>query len=609
LPIALPASNLEAMTHAPADPMMALQQALAGRYVLQGELGRGGMGIVYLAYEEVLDRPVALKLLPPAAVDSAWRDRFLKEAQAAAGLSHPNIVPIHVVDRVGEFVFFTMAYVDGETLAQRVERAGPMPAGDVLRVLRDVALAAAYAHGRGVLHRDLKPDNIILERDSGRALVLDFGIAQVAAERGSDPAQYIEGSIPFVSPERVLGRPEDGRSDIYSLGATAYFAATGRPPFDHAAVDQILRQHVERPAPPLAVVGQDGDTTLARVVQRCLAKDPATRFPTADELAAALEQAPELRGDTPVALRAFVGRSLRVARSTAALSVIGVAAATILLGALANGDVLWAVGAAAAIALALAAPVLAVLPTVRRVLKAGHTPEDMVAALGQELERAAEELVFEQGRDAPHRGRRLRRVAYGGLSLAGLAAIWIATVPIGTDPAFWVVFGGTATALAAGAAGLVRARRRRHTLAGKLWLSFWNSPLGAWTARLAGLGVRAAERRAAFKRVPRVVRLMDSEIERIDDWIQNTDAFEREQQRDVTLRLKGNRAALKALRARLATTDPHGPGPASLTSDIAAARAVCDMVDLLLAANVEVEHLLDANLEVEDACPPRTRDA
>jgi hypothetical protein len=598
LPLALAASNLEAMTHTPADPMTALQEALAGRYVLLGELGRGGMGIVYLAYEEALDRPVALKLLPPAAVDTRWRDRFLREARAAAGLSHPNIVPIYAVDRVGEFVFFTMAFVDGETLLERVERAGPLPAGDVIRVMRDVAQAAGYAHARGVVHRDLQPGNILLERDGGRALVMDFGIAQVGADPGIDTSEYFEGTIPFVSPERALGRPEDGRSDIYSLGATAYYAATGRPPFDHVEVEQILRQHVLRPAPPLGVVGQDGDTTLARMVERCLAKDPAERFHTADELAAALAQAPELRGATPLALRAFVRRSLRIARSAAGLSVIGLAAATVLIGALADGDPGWALGAAGVIALALAGPLVAVLPAVRRVLKAGHAPEDMVAALSEELERAEEELVFEQGRGAPRRGRRLRLVAYGGLGLAGLAAAWLAAAPIGTDLAFWVVFGGAATALGAGAAGLVRARRRRHTLAGKLWLRLWNSRLGAWTAGLAGLGARPPAGRDASSRVRGVVHLIDSEIGRIRDWIENTDAFESEQKRDVTLRLEGNLAALEALRARLGATDPHGAGSGSLTSDIAAARAVCEMVDLLL----------EANGEVEDGCRPRTLD-
>jgi len=589
LPIALAASNLEAMTTTPADPMRELEEALAGRYVLQGELGRGGMGIVYLAYEEALDRLVALKLLPPEAVATPWQDRFIREARAAAALSHPNIVPIYTVDRVGEFVFFTMAFVDGETLMERVEREGPLPPADVMRVMRDVALAAGYSHGHGVLHRDLKPDNILLEGDSGRALVMDFGIAQLGAEPASDTAEYIEGTMPFVSPERVLGRPEDGRSDVYSLGATAYYAATGRPPFDHAEVDQILRQHVLRPAPPLGVVGQDGDTTLARVVERCLAKDPEERFETANELAAALAQAPELRGATPVALRSFVGRSLSIARSTAGLSVIVLAAAAVMTGALAGADPGLALGAAAVIAVALAVPLVAVLPAVRRVLRAGHAPEDMVAALRQDLERAQEELVFEQGRDAPRRGRTLRLVAYGGLGLAGLAAAWVAAAPIGTDAAFWFLSGGAATALSAGAAGLVRARRRRHTLAGKLWLRFWNGPLGTWTARLAGLGVRPPAPRDLLSRVPRLVHLMDSEIARIHAWIEDTGAFESEQKRDVTQRLQGNLAALEALRARLEAPESDGPDSASLTTDIAAARAVCEMVDLLLEANGEVE--------------------
>src|SRR4029077_3056649 len=154
------------------------QSALAGRYSLERELGRGGMGIVYLAREVRLDRLVAIKLLPPArASDGRLRDRFLREARTAAKLSHPHIIPIFAVDEVGEFVFFAMAYVAGETLTERVSRRGPLPPSDAARVLREVAWALAYAHSQGLVHRDVKPDNIMLEETTGRALVADFGIA------------------------------------------------------------------------------------------------------------------------------------------------------------------------------------------------------------------------------------------------------------------------------------------------------------------------------------------------------------------------------------------------------------------------------------------------
>src|SRR5438552_17653511 len=163
----------------PPDPLfLSFQAAVAGRYSLERGLGRGGMGVVYLAREVRLDRPVAVKLLPPAqARDAALRERFLREARTAAKLSHPHIVPIFAVDEVGEFVFFAMAYVAGETLTERVARRGPLAPSEAARVLREIAWALAYAHPQALVHRDVKPDHIMIEEASGRALVADFGIA------------------------------------------------------------------------------------------------------------------------------------------------------------------------------------------------------------------------------------------------------------------------------------------------------------------------------------------------------------------------------------------------------------------------------------------------
>src|SRR2546430_362592 len=163
----------------------ALQHALGGRYVLERRLGRGGMGDVYLAREPRLARRVAIKVLPPdRAMQPAARERFLREARTAAGLSHPNIVPIFAVDEVDDFVFFVMAYVEGETLGQRIRTRGPLPPAEVARVLKQVARALAYAHDHGVVHRDVKPDNILLENPTGRVLGTDLGIARVGAGAG-----------------------------------------------------------------------------------------------------------------------------------------------------------------------------------------------------------------------------------------------------------------------------------------------------------------------------------------------------------------------------------------------------------------------------------------
>src|SRR6185503_9185500 len=164
------------------DPLfLSFQAAVAGRYSLDRELGRGGMAVVYLARDVRLDRPVAIKLLPPElGAQDRLRDRFMREARTAARLSHPHIVPIHAVDEVRGYVFYVMSYVDGETLAERVANRGPLPPREASRLLQEVASALAAAHGQGVVHRDVKPGNILLERSTGRAMVTDFGIARSA---------------------------------------------------------------------------------------------------------------------------------------------------------------------------------------------------------------------------------------------------------------------------------------------------------------------------------------------------------------------------------------------------------------------------------------------
>src|SRR5690242_1513658 len=165
------------MPQRPDQLFLDFQSVLAGRYSLERELGRGGMGIVYLAREVRLDRPVAIKLLPPKTNSQSLKERFLREARTAAKLSHPHVIPIYAVEELGEFVFFAMAFVEGKTLTQRVRERGPLPPSEAARMLREVAWALAYAHEQGVIHRDVKPDNILLEDGTGRALVADFGIA------------------------------------------------------------------------------------------------------------------------------------------------------------------------------------------------------------------------------------------------------------------------------------------------------------------------------------------------------------------------------------------------------------------------------------------------
>src|SRR5438105_12332240 len=184
-----------------------LQAALSGRFTIERELGRGGMGTVFLARDLALDRLVAIKVLPPAlGAQPELRERFLRETRTAAGLSHPNIVPIHSVAQHGDLVFYVMGYIDGETLAQRVARVGPLPATEVARILQEAGWALSYAHGRGLVHRDVKADNVLIERATGRAMLMDFGIARLATSTLTTAGETL-GTPQYMSPEQAAGEP------------------------------------------------------------------------------------------------------------------------------------------------------------------------------------------------------------------------------------------------------------------------------------------------------------------------------------------------------------------------------------------------------------------
>jgi predicted Ser/Thr protein kinase len=280
-----------------AQEFPALADALRGQFQVERELGRGGMAVVYLARDERLDRMVALKVLPATlAAQPQTRERFLREARTAARLAHPNIVPVYRADEAGGSAYFAMAYVDGESLAERVRDRGPLPPVDAVPILRDVAWALAYAHARGVVHRDVKPENILLERATRRTLVTDFGIAHHTT---TDPAArltqdgHVLGTLHFMSPEQVHGEALDGRSDLYALGVVAYHVLSGRLPFEGLAAAGVLVAHATKPAPPLRQVAPGVPAALAAVVDRCLAKAPGDRFPTGEALAEALEEALE----------------------------------------------------------------------------------------------------------------------------------------------------------------------------------------------------------------------------------------------------------------------------------------------------------------------------
>jgi serine/threonine-protein kinase len=283
------------MTDSGERPLAArLAEALGTAFTIEGEIGRGGMGVVYRARDERLQRRVAIKVLPPElAFQKDIRERFTREAQTAARLSHPHIVPIHNVGEGQGLVYFVMGYVDGESVAARIRRRGRLPAEEVRRIMRETADALSAAHALSVIHRDIKPDNILLEGTRGRVMVTDFGIAKALSSSSGATLTGVGvaiGTPAFMSPEQAAGeRDIDGRSDLYSLGVVTYQMLTGELPFSAPSVAGILMKQITEPAPDLRIKRPDIPEDLALAVARCLEKDPGNRWPTADALRRALE--------------------------------------------------------------------------------------------------------------------------------------------------------------------------------------------------------------------------------------------------------------------------------------------------------------------------------
>src|SRR2546425_1994434 len=282
----------------PADKALAdrLSHALGDAYTLEGEIGRGGMGVVYNARDERLKRRVAVKVLPPElAFREEIRTRFLREAETAARLSHPHIVPIHSVgEGPDRLVYFVMAYVDGEALAAKLKRRGRLPPEEARRIMIETSDALAAAHALGIINRDVNPDNIMLEGSRGRVVVTDFGIAKALSSTTGGATLTATGvaigTPHYMSPEQAAGDREiDGRSDLYSLGVVSYQMLVGELPFRAPTVPGILMKQITERAPLVTDRRPDCPEDLAAAVMRCLEKDPEDRWSTAEALRRALE--------------------------------------------------------------------------------------------------------------------------------------------------------------------------------------------------------------------------------------------------------------------------------------------------------------------------------
>jgi len=304
-----------------ADLLERVRASLAGRYTIERELGRGGMAAVYLARDLKHDRPVALKVLHSELAASVGAERFLREIQVTAHLTHPNILPLLDSGRADEFLYYVTPYVEGESLRSRLHREKQLPVDEALRLSREIAGALDYAHRHQIVHRDIKPENILLEE--GQAVVADFGIAralQAAEGENLTETGVTLGTATYMSPEQATADQLDGRSDIYSLGCVLYEMLAGEPPYSGPTAQAIIAKRFSEPIPHVRTLRETVSEAVAQALQKALARAPSDRFATASEMASALAGVSPSRGVPS-------GRSWRMPSVAAgAVVVIAVAA-------------------------------------------------------------------------------------------------------------------------------------------------------------------------------------------------------------------------------------------------------------------------------------------
>jgi eukaryotic-like serine/threonine-protein kinase len=307
------------------DTIELLAAALADRYRIERELGRGGMATVYLARDLRHDRPVALKVLRPELAAMLGPERFLQEIRIAARLQHPHILPVHDSGEAAGRLWYTMPFVEGESLRQKIAREGHLPLNQALQIAGQVLSALGYAHGKGVIHRDIKPENILLEGDE--AVVADLGVARAISAVGDDrltETGLALGTPAYMSPEQAAGSRElDGRSDLYAVGCVLYEMLAGQPPFVGATAQQLLARHAIDPVPPLRTVRDTVSVGVERSVMQALAKSPADRFRTAGEFANALATPAELSTTvSPAPRRRLARRTIVLVAGAVVLALV-----------------------------------------------------------------------------------------------------------------------------------------------------------------------------------------------------------------------------------------------------------------------------------------------
>ena len=363
-------------------PLDRLRAALAGSYDLEREIGSGGMATVYLARDVKHDRQVAIKVLRPDLAAALGPDRFPREIRIVAQLQHPHILPLHDSGESQGFLYYVMPYVDGESLRTRIDREGQLPIADAIRILREVADALASAHSRGIMHRDIKPDNVML---SGRhAMVMDFGVARAVSAAGGNTLTTVGiavGTPAYMSPEQATGEEHvDHRSDIYSLGVLAFELLTGRAPFTGKTAQSILSAHVLEQPPELTSLRASVPGALAQLVHRCLQKNPADRWQSAEEILHELEaMGTPSGGVTPTTTRPI--SAVRPAAARSALPLMVVAAVLVLLAAAIGGWFMLRGGNAPGIDRIAVLPITDISGSDAQFVEAMH--DQLITALGQ----------------------------------------------------------------------------------------------------------------------------------------------------------------------------------------------------------------------------------
>ena len=327
-----------------------LEHAVGANYVIENLIGEGGFGRVYAAKDVRLDRRVAIKVIrPDLAGARAFSDRFRKEAMALAKFRHPGIIPIYDIQDHQGLTYFVMPLITGDSLRTRLQRHRVVAPQETRRLLVELCQCLAATHRAGIVHRDIKPDNVMLEADAmARALLMDFGIAKAVAELGETNSGMIMGTPTYMSPEQVNGDATiDHRSDIYSIGVLGYHMLTGRPPFVGSSSQEVAFGHLTRDPDPVRKLNPSVPVAMAEAIERCLAKNPANRFASASDLAAELSQVSFADPTGPVEAKANYAFPF-------ALGVTLVAAAVALLGVgrlvyLSAREWTWIVGSFAAL--------------------------------------------------------------------------------------------------------------------------------------------------------------------------------------------------------------------------------------------------------------------